>query len=75
MDINEIKKEIYKQKPQADFHRASNGILYYTTAVNYESAIKIVRFDIPFSDIGDAKFFPKMEAKLLIRWMNIDLEF
>ena len=77
MDKNQIKKEIYKQNPFADFHCIRDSYLYYVSSVEVDSETKlrkIMRFDIPLSEVSGAKFFPKMEAKLLIRWMELDLE-
>lgn len=46
------------------------GNLYYSTdVVDDENLVKMVMFEIPFSDIGDACFSKNMESQLLIRWI------
>ena len=67
MDINEVKKLVYKQNPRANMYNISKeGILY-----SAEIDEKVITFLIPLSDI-DANFFPEMDAKLLLRWLQID---
>jgi hypothetical protein len=63
MDKNEIKKLLYKGDYYAKLDYIRKGIAYY--------ALKelLVAFQIPVSDMGEADFFPSMEAKLLIRWL------
>ena len=66
MEKNEIKKELYKQKPTAEFQYIRKGNAYYRKIINEE----IVIFEIPISDMGDADFGINMEAKLLQRWIS-----
>ena len=70
----EIKKLLYKQKPEANLLFIRNGIAYYDGVVKVQSEphveYKSVFFNIPISDMGDADFFPTMDAKLLIRWLT-----
>lgn len=68
MTHTEIKKELYKQNPQAKFMGASKGKLNYMAVLPAEEK---VWFEIPFTDIGDAKFYPIMDSKLLIRWLVV----
>ena len=75
MELNDIKKALYKQKnQQATLQNISKaGILYATnldmTDAGYFCEFERVSFLIPFSDIGDAKFKHSMEARHLIRWV------
>jgi hypothetical protein len=68
MKSNEIKKELYKQKPVAQLEFIRKGIAYYVAVLNNE----YLRFEVPISDMGDADFTPHMEAKLLIRYLTIN---
>lgn len=65
MDINEIKKILYKEKPKAHFSSMNKSFIRYYTKISET----IITFLIPVSDIGDATFEDEMEAKLLIRWI------
>lgn len=70
MEKNEIKKELYKKKPMATLEFIRKGVAYYFTVLD-ENGIdsEYVRFEVPVNDMGDADFFPHMEAKLLIRYL------
>lgn len=66
MTINEIKKELYKQKPSA-FLLISNE-----TEHHYIAELKDghrVNFKVPVSDMGITAFEKEMPAQLLIRWL------
>lgn len=65
MKNNELKKLLYLNKPTAFFLYIRKGHAYYKCTVNN---IEIM-FDILVSDMGDADFFPEMEAQLLSRWV------
>lgn len=67
MEINEIKKALYRQKPKATIVFIRKNVAYYKTELS--DGIKL-RFEIPVEDMGDADFFPEMEAKFLIRWVQ-----
>lgn len=69
MTHTEIKKALYRKNPSADFMGASRGRMNYLTLLP-PSDTKIW-FEIPFSDIGDAKFYHMMDSKLLIRWLIV----
>lgn len=62
----EIKKALYRQKPQADFLYIRNEKAFYEAQLSEEK----IFFEIPVSDMGDADFLPIMDAKLLIRWIQ-----
>lgn len=65
MELNEIKKAILRQKPQARLSYIRKGSAYYYADLSEMR----VRFEIPVSDMGDADFGATMEAKLLNRWI------
>lgn len=71
MELNEIKKLLYRHNPFARLDKIKNGVAYYISdfAVNDGSAH--VSFDVPVSDMGEAAFLPTMQAKLLIRWIAL----
>lgn len=71
MDLNQIKKDLYKQKPLA--YRIADGIdekigvfsLYRAKCTDHT-----VLFTVPRSDMGDHPFEDKVEGQLLIRWIT-----
>lgn len=65
MEKNEIKKKLYKQNPNAKFLFMKNGIAYYYADLPEER----IRFQIPFSDMGEGEFGRNMDSKYLIRWI------
>lgn len=66
-EMNEIKKALYKEKPVAVFQSIEKGIVSYAAILNDNS---IVRFEVPFKDMGETPFLLNMEARLLIRWIK-----
>jgi hypothetical protein len=70
MNKNEIKKELYKQKPIANFEYIENGAAFYYTKIEVKDTDKIIYFQIPVEDMGNAVFTPQMEGALLIRWIK-----
>lgn len=74
MEINEIKKKIYLQKPTANLLYIRKGFVYYDTTIKINDdtiiIVKTIFFKVPVSDMGDADFLPKMQSSLLIRWIN-----
>ena len=69
MEATEIKKELYKQKPIANFKFIRKGIAYYETSLLIDSETKTLYFEIPTNDMGDSDFTSTMDGKLLIRWL------
>lgn len=65
MNKIEIKKALYKEKPEANLRYIRMGVAYYYADLTSER----VEFEIPVSDMGDADFKPRMDAKLLNRWI------
>jgi len=70
MEINDIKKELYKQKPVANILFIRKGVAYYTTTIEFEGETHAIRFEVPVDDMGDADYFPEMDGKLLIRYIS-----
>jgi hypothetical protein len=65
VELNEIKKALYKQAPTAVFNNVTkDGILYST-----ELGEKIIYFRVPLSEVGDVAWTDKQESKLLIRYI------
>lgn len=66
MNTTEIKKALYKQKPEAKIMYVRKGSAFYYADTKEQR----VYFEIPVSDMGEADFLPLMDAKLLIRWIQ-----
>lgn len=67
MELNEIKKALYKQKPIAYLrHTLSNGSKTY--GATFENGY--VRFFVPVEEMGDTVFGEEMPSQLLIRWIK-----
>jgi len=75
MELNEIKKALYKQSPSAHFQKVTKSGLLYEACIrvdtdpNIAPKIQIIYFLIPFEEIGDATFEENEPAKLLIRYI------
>lgn len=70
MEKNEIKKELYRKKPMATLKFIKKGVAHYFTVLNINRIdSEYVRFEVPVNDMGDADFYPRMDAKLLIRYL------
>jgi hypothetical protein len=67
MELNDIKKVLYKENPTATIKQIRKGTAYYSAQV--ASIAKVIRFEIPVDDMGDADFLAHMDSKLLIRWI------
>jgi hypothetical protein len=70
MNANEIKKELYRNKPTAKFSYIRKGHALYKTILNEEE----IYFNIPIEDIGDATYYELMESHLLIRYLVLETE-
>lgn len=66
MELNEIKKALYKDNPQAQLISIQKGSAYYSCIVGISDYIM---FEVPIADMGDAAFYSKMDSKLLIRYI------
>lgn len=70
MELTEIKKALYTEKPLAGFERATQHSLLYTATVKEnEDQDYTTYFHIPIKDIGEATFEKFMPAQHLIRWI------
>ena len=67
MEKIEIKKALYKENPNAILTSIKKGNINYSAHI--PSLEVIIQFEVPFGDIGDAKFLSSMDSKLLIRWI------
>jgi hypothetical protein len=73
MEINEIKKALYKQNPNAVFGQMQSGVAWYSAyIIDPDNESYLVNFNIPFNDMGEATFYDSMPAKFLIRWIVKD---
>jgi hypothetical protein len=76
MTLTQIKKELYRRKPDATLVKVTkSGILYNTSFYDADEEGKIterisVNFLVPLHEIGDATFEPnETDAQLLIRYI------
>lgn len=78
MTLIEIKKALYKEKPEATFIHASKtkrGIfLVYGCNLDKKSPHPDTFFEVPVEDLGDGLFGNTMGAQLLIRYIIIQPE-
>lgn len=70
IELNEIKKQLYKVNPKAYFINVMKGVAYYSTRISDHSPT--IYFAIPVGDMGDASFSYEEPAKLLIRWIVLN---
>ena len=66
MTKTEIKKELYKQKPDADFSYEKGGFKIYSCELEINGNFEIVEFKIP---LNECEFGEVVPAQLLIRWL------
>ncbi len=69
MDKNTIKKELYKQKPIAEFGYMENGFKNYSCELIINGTEEEITFRIPLSDCAET-LTDKIEGHLLIRWLE-----
>jgi hypothetical protein len=67
MDINTIKKELYKQKPIAEFGYTDGIFAYYSTELTIGGSEEIINFKVPETEADG--FDKSIPAQLLIRWL------
>lgn len=76
MDLNEIKKALYKEKPTAKGKEtltteSANGIqCTHVWSCELKSGL-LVEFHVPQSEMKGAEFYDDLEAHLLIRWLKL----
>jgi len=70
MELNEIKKALYKQNPVAELESVNNDGLFYITSLSLEDMPKyVVMFRVPLIELGETVWHKDIEAKLLIRYI------
>ena len=70
MELNEIKKELYKMKPWAYLQEVSlQNVFVYKTVALGENVV----FCVPRYEMGEKEFEEKVESQLLIRWIDLEL--
>ena len=73
MNINEIKKALYKAKPTAHLEHirkiGESVALVYLCHLRFEDVTADLIFDVPASELMDGLFGKEMEAQLLIRYL------
>lgn len=67
---NAVRKGLYRSNPIAHLVQITKDGISYHTKFNDDKLEITVDFLIPFSDLGDGKFFNEMEAKYLGRWIS-----
>lgn len=68
MDITEIKKALYKEKPAA--HKIFTGNIAYQYYAELADGTKVY-FEVPVSDMGELPFEATEQAQLLIRYIKL----
>jgi len=67
MNSIEIKKELYKQKPIADYNYERNDFKNYSCQIVVNGTEEIIEFEIPLNECDFGEVVP---AQLLIRWLK-----
>lgn len=67
MTNHEVNKALNDENPEATLLMIHSGVVHYESSVNEGY---VIYFNIPISDMGDIKFYPIMDAKLLNRWLS-----
>lgn len=73
MEKNDIKKALYREKPEAKFRFHDDGSVARKGVVLYESELDgghKVLFEVKVADMGDAPLHQIMEGHLLIRYLS-----
>jgi len=63
----EIKKELYKQKPTAEYNYERNAYKNYSCQIVINGIEEVIEFEIPLSECDFGEVVP---AQLLIRWLK-----
>lgn len=70
IDLNEIKKVLYKEKPIAKSLKTV-GIFDSETYIYYAlTSLGLIEFKVPLSEMGENIFDDEVPAQLLIRWIT-----
>lgn len=85
LDVNEIKKDLYKSKNMAKFSFYKAGFLYYTVELSdgvyefpiptlqtkHEQVADGIKFTLELSeDLGETQFESEIRGSELIRWIT-----
>ena len=62
---NEVKKALYKQKPMAKLI-SMGKVFKYDTKIDLDGDQKMIKFEVPMSDMGDATFGEEIQGRNLI---------
>lgn len=65
MELNEVKKTLYKENPMADFVEIVGGAIIYELRRDDMDVL----FRIPLGEVGEAHFGKQTPAKFLIRYI------
>lgn len=69
MEVNEVKKTLYKTGQSASLMNVRrDGIVYQTVMEGGE----IITFVVPLEEVGDVVWMNEMPAKLLIRYISLN---
>ncbi len=68
MELNEVKKLLYKTDPTAQLYKVQNGVAYYVCMDIHSGKVDNLHFHVPIVDMGDTAFKANEPAKHLIRW-------
>jgi hypothetical protein len=77
LEINEIKKDLYKSKVMANFSHYVSGNLYYEVQImgsKYLFPISTYSYPNLSEDLGTTAFNAEIKASELIRWIGKALE-
>lgn len=73
MTLTEIKKALYKERPEAKFLHARKSnlgvFLVYGCTIGADGSTPNLFFEIPATELGDGLFLNTMAAQLLIRYI------
>lgn len=65
MDLNEVKKSLYKENSVAILYQVRKDGIMYTTGFGD----KTITFRVPLNELGETIWKTEMPAKLLIRYI------
>lgn len=68
MTRDEIKKELYKQKPVAEVDFERGDYIHFSTLLIIDGLEEIINFEVPIAEDPNENEIP---AQLLIRWLVI----
>jgi hypothetical protein len=68
--LNDAKEALYKENPKAILKFIHNGVAHYRAKI--PSLAVELWFDVPFTDMGEGRFYAEENSKHLIRWINFN---